>query len=97
MMQVGRVRIGGDAAQPGINAVLGDVVSADEGQEVPTMGILSRDLGKPGFLDPEDVVVTTQQRGGAAAFQVEAVLRATYLARGPFTSFAAMATGLTSI
>lgn len=81
------VRIGGDVAQPGLNTVLGDIVSADDGQEVPTMGILSRDLGRQGFLDPEDIMVTTQQSGGAAAYQVEAVMLGNLLGERPIHVF----------
>ena len=81
------VRIGGDSAQPGLNAVLGDVISADQDQDLPTMGILSRDLGKPGVLDPEDIVVTTQQQRGAAAYQVEAVLVGALMGERPVHVF----------
>ncbi|TVR42960.1 MAG: hypothetical protein EA402_10435 [Planctomycetota bacterium] len=64
------VRIGGDMGGPGITLQLGDFLSSGDGQEVAITAILVKDRGRIGYLDPEDVVVTTQITGGAASWLV---------------------------
>lgn len=81
------VRIGGDSAQPGVSLVLGDVVSADSDQEVATLAVLVADRGQLGVLDPEDVVVTTQQLGGAADWQVRHDMLGLLLGQRPIHAF----------
>lgn len=49
----------------------GDLLTGGDGQEVGTISVFYRDAGHSGYLDPEDLVITTQRQGGAASWQVE--------------------------